>query len=74
MSINPGPNLVSFPANPADGDVNAVFGGEGNEDILSVLTYDNTSMASGMTATKGADGMFMGDLTTINGMNGYWVV
>ena len=73
LDINPGPNLVSFPADPANGDINAVFGGEGNEDISTVLTYDNTS-GLWLTATKGADGMFMGDLTTINGMNGYWVV
>ena len=73
LSINPGPNLVSFPANPADGDINAVFGGEGNEDISRVLTFDNVS-GLWMAATKGADGAFMGDLTNINGMNGYWVV
>ena len=73
LGINPGRNLVSFPADPADGDINAVFGGEGNEDIITVLTYNNSS-GLWLTATKGADGMFMGDLTTINGMNGYWVV
>ena len=73
LELNPGPNLVSFPGNPADGDVNAVFGGEGNEDITRVLSFDN-STGLWMAATKGADGMFMGDLTTINGMNGYWVL
>ena len=73
IALNPGPNLISFPADPADGDVNAVFGGEGNEDIMAVLTFDN---ATGLwqTATRGADGALGGDLTTINGMNGYWVV
>ena len=73
LPINPGPNLVSFPANPEDGDVNAVFGGEGNEDITRVLTFDNVS-GLWMAATKGADGMFMGELTTIDAMHGYWVV
>ena len=73
LDINPGPNLISFPANPANGDVNAVFGGEGNEDITRVVSFDNATELW-MAATKGADGMFMGDLTTINGMNGYWVV
>ena len=73
LELNPGPNLVSFPANPADGDINAVFGGEGNEDISQVLTFDNTT-GLWSTATRGEDGMFMGDLTTVNGMNGYWVV
>ena len=73
LPINPGSNLVSFPANPIDGDINAVFGGEGNEDILSVFTYNNSS-GLWLTANKGADGTFAGELTTINGMNGYWVV
>ena len=73
LNLNPGPNLVSFPANPVDSDVNAVFGGEGNEDITSVLTFDNTTRLW-QTAVRGADGTLSGDLTTINGMNGYWVV
>ena len=73
LELNPGPNLVSFPGNPVDGDINAVFGGEGNEDITNVLSFDNTS-GLWLNAMKGEDGMFMGDLTTINGMNGYWVV
>ena len=73
IELNPGPNLISFPANPVSDDINAVFGGEGNEDISKVLSYDNDS-GLWMVADKGADGMFTGDLTTINGMNGYWVV
>lgn len=73
LSLNPGNNLISFPAAPADSDVNAVFGGEGNEDVLSVLTFNNATRLW-QTAVKGADGTFAGDLTNINGMNGYWVV
>ena len=73
IELNPGPNLISFPGNPADGDINAVFGGEGNEDITNVLSFDNAS-GLWLNAMKGEDGMFMGDLTTINGMNGYWVL
>ena len=73
LNLNPGPNLVSFPANPADGDVNAVFGGEGNEDIMTVLTYDNGT-GLWQTAVRGADGTLGGDLTAINGTNAYWVV
>ena len=71
IELNPGPNLVSFPADPADGDINAVFGG--NEDIMSVLTYDNES-GLWQTATRDSSGNLAGDLTTVNGMNGYWVV
>ena len=73
LDINPGSNLVSLPANPVDGDINTVFGGEGNEDIITVVTFDNIS-GLWMTATKGEDGMFMGDLTKIDAMHGYWVV
>ena len=73
LALNPGPNLISFPANPVDGDVNAVFGGAGNEDIMSVVTFDNAS-GLWMTATRGEDGMFMGDLTNIDASHGYWVV
>ena len=73
LELNPGPNLISFPANPVDGDINAVFGGAGNEDIMSVVTFDNAT-GLWMTATRGADGMFMGDLTTVDAMHGYWVV
>ena len=73
LELNPGPNLISFPGNPEDGDINAVFGGEGNEDITNVLSFDNDS-GLWLNAMKGADGMFVGDLTTINGMNGYWVL
>ena len=73
LEIDPGPNLISFPANPVDGDINAVFGGEGNEDITNVLTYDNAS-GLWMSALKGEDGMFVGDLTTIDAMHGYWVL
>ncbi len=69
IELNPGPNLISFPADPADGDVNAVFS---NEDIMSVLTHDNES-GLWMTATR-TGGTLSGDLTTVNGMNGYWVV
>lgn len=71
IELNPGPNLISFPADPADGDVNAVFGGEA--DIMQVLTYDNDSQLW-MTASRDSSGNLAGDLTTVNGMNGYWVV
>ncbi len=73
LVLEAGPNLVSFPAAPADPDINAVFGGEGNENIMSVLSFNNQS-GLWQTAMKGADGTFAGDLTTVNGMNGYWVV
>lgn len=70
LSLNPGANLVSVPANPADSSIDAVFGSEAN--ITMVVTFDN---AAGLwkTATRGSDGMFMGDLDTIDANHGYWV-
>ena len=71
VELNAGPNLVSLPATPVDGDINAVFGSE--ENITTVVTFDNISQLW-MTASRGAGGMFMGDLTTIDANHGYWVV
>ena len=51
LPIEAGSNLVSLPANPADGDVNAVFGGESS--ISMVMTYDN---ASGLWQVASRDG------------------
>ncbi len=71
LPIHPGANLISLPAEPVDGSIDAVFGGE--PDVTSVVTYD---AASGlwMTAARGADGAFAGDLTSIGAKHGYWVV
>ena len=70
LELNPGPNLVSFPANPANGDINEIFGAE---EISQVLTFDNNT-GLWMAASKSDSGSFSGDLTTVNAMNGYWVV
>ncbi len=69
LDINPGANLISFPADPVDGDVNAVFS---EEDITTVVTYDN---ASGLWMTaSGTGGSLSGDLMTIDADHAYWVV
>ena len=71
LPIEAGSNLVSLPANPADGDVNAVFGGESS--ISMVMTYDN---ASGLwqVASRDGGGTFAGNLTSIDARHAYWVV
>ena len=71
LPIEAGSNLVSLPANPADGDVNAVFGGESS--ISMVMTYDN---ASGLwqVASRDGGGAFAGNLTSIDARHAYWVV
>ena len=71
LSVSPGANLVSFPANPVDGSIGAVFGS--HSEITTVVTYDNAT-GLWMTAIRGSDGNFTGDLTTIDAMHGYWVV
>ena len=71
LPINPGVNLVSLPADPADESVNAVFGAE--SDIVTVATYDNAT-GLWLTATRGEDETFTGDLTTIDADHGYFIV
>ena len=71
LPLEAGSNLVSLPANPEDGDVNAVFGGESA--ITTVMTYDN---ASGLwqIANRDGAGMLSGNLTNIDARHAYWVV
>ena len=71
LPIYPGVNLVSLPAEPIDGDVNAVFGGV--PDIVTVVTYDNPT-GQWMIATRGEDGTFTGDLMSVDANHGYWVI
>ena len=72
LPINPGANLVSFPGDPVDGSIDAVFGGD--SDITTVVTFNNAS-GLWMTATRGGnDDSFSGDLTMVDGDHGYWVV
>ena len=71
IPINPGVNLISLPDEPESESFTAIFDDE--PDIGTVVTYDN---ATGLwfTATRQEDGTFTGDLTTIDGSHGYWVV
>ena len=71
LPISPGLNLISLPVDPEDESLNAVFGGV--PDIVTVLTYENTT-GLWMTATREEDGTFTGDLTTIDGYHGYFIV
>ncbi len=71
LPINLGLNLVSLPADPADGSVHAVFAGK--LDISTVATYENAT-GVWLTATRGEDGTFTGDLMTIDAKHGYFMV
>ena len=70
LKLDAGTNLVSLPANPTNGAIDTVFG---DEAITRVVTRDNAT-GLWMVASKGSDGSFAGDLTTIDGGHGYWVV
>ena len=71
LPISLGLNLVSLPADPADESLTAIFGGE--PDISTVLTYENAT-GVWLTATRGEDGTFTGDLMTIDAKHGYFMV
>ena len=71
LPINLGLNLVSLPADPVDESIHAVFGSE--PDIVTVTTYENAT-GLWLTATRQQDGTFTGDLITIDGSHGYFIV
>ena len=71
LPINLGLNLVSLPADPADGSLTAIFARE--PDISTVVTYENAT-GVWLTATRGEDGTFTGDLMTIDAKHGYFMV
>lgn len=70
IGLNAGANLISFPAALEDGAVDAVFA---DPAVTQVLTYDN-AMGLWMTATRGDDGMFAGDLMMVDNHHAYWVI
>jgi len=71
LGIVPGTNLVSLPAEPADGALNTVIGtGTG---INLVMTYDNdTGLWQVASRTTDADSL-EGNLSTIDAQHGYWI-
>ena len=71
LPISPGLNLISLPADPEDESLNAVLSGV--PDIVTVLTYENAT-GLWMTATRQEDGTFTGNLITIDGYHGYFIV
>lgn len=74
IPLAPGMNLVSLPSDPSDTGINTVMAGTS---ATSVITYDplnpSTSTGPWLTATRGADGKFTGNLTTIDSKHAYWV-
>jgi len=67
IPLKPGMNLISLPGEPADSAINSVIT---VDEVKSVTSYQNGAWLS---ATRDADGVLSGDLTTIDGSNAYWV-
>jgi len=70
VSLRPGWNLVSIPDSPEDNAINTVIT---STDVDVVLTYDPTTPQKWLNATRGADGLLSGTLSTIDASRAYWV-
>lgn len=68
IQLRRGINHISLPRNPADMDINAVFGETAQ--ITSVFTFTD---GEAMAAFRDDSGMFVGSLTTINASHAYGV-
>ena len=68
IQLRRGINHISLPRNPADMDINAVFGG--TAEITSVFTFTD---GEAMAAFRDDSGMFVGSLTTIDASHAYGV-
>lgn len=75
IALSPGQNLVSLPSAPTSTAINDVID---VADVISVITYDpiNPDPDTGspwLSATRDADGVLSGSLTTIDDTHAYWV-
>ena len=71
IDLEPGWNLTSFPGDPADGSIDAVFAG--NDAVTAVVTYDPARPGGFLSAIREEDGSFAGTLSTITADRGYWI-
>jgi hypothetical protein len=69
VALRPGWNLVSIPDDPSDTAIDTVIT---VTDVDAVLSYD-APQGVWLTATRGPDGTFEGNLTTIEANKAYWV-
>ena len=70
ISLTPGWNLVSLPAEPQMSAINDVMG---DHPASIVLTYDPTQTGAWLSASRGDDGMFAGSLENISARTAYWI-
>ena len=69
LKLTAGMNLVSLPSNPANGNINKVFGGASQVDL--VFTFEG---AQSLVAVRNpGTGEFAGTLTSIDARHAYWV-
>ncbi|MCY4529542.1 MAG: hypothetical protein OXD46_11005 [Chloroflexi bacterium] len=70
VTLTPGWNLVSLPAEPQMSGINDVMG---DHPASIVLTYDPTQPGAWLSASRGGDGSFSGSLETISARTAYWI-
>jgi hypothetical protein len=71
IALKPGWNLISLPADPADGAINTVF--TGLDSVSDIVTYDPSVPGGALSASRDDAGTLVGTLETINSNAGYWV-
>ena len=70
ITLTPGWNLVSLPAEPQMSGINDVMG---DHPASIVLTYDPTQPGAWLSASRGGDGSFSGSLENISARTAYWI-
>ena len=74
LTLQPGMNLVSVPRDPADTDVQAVFGDVEEVTLIFTQPRDGESDLPWLFAARDpVTGEFAGDLKTIDARHAYWV-
>lgn len=71
ITLTPGWNLVSLPAEPQTPAINDVIPADHPASI--VLTYDPTQAGAWLSASRGSDGSFAGSLESISARTAYWI-
>ncbi len=71
ITLTPGWNLVSLPAEPQAPAINDVIPADHAASI--VLTYDPTQAGAWLSASRGSDGSFTGSLETVSARTAYWI-
>jgi hypothetical protein len=68
VGVSAGWNLMSFPGDPANGDISAVL--PAAHPATDVLSFDDGVWS---VASRAAGGAWEGTLTSIDGKHGYWI-